>query len=340
MTAVTWERRTERRLPGTGWSDRWASLAAAAAAMAGAHAQVMSAAELSLALRVAGADPADVADRAVGGAVAGQDVRAARDGARAAAADLAWWLAALGSVPKQGGHPDGVRLTPDETDAVVGRSRCRVARGGPDDRGARRVRRRGVRRGRPRSRWRRSAASGRGGGWRCGGGGRCSASGRAAAGWPSREPEPLAARPGAARRRPRRSCRCCAPTSRRTARPRRRTWPGGWPPRRPGPRAVRARRPRGGRAATASRRGCCAATRTFDAAEAPAVRLLPYFDAFRVGSQPRRLLFPGRASERALAGQPGRQLPGAAARRSGRRCVAPEAVRPQGRGHRRAARRG
>ena len=35
------------------------------------------------------------------------------------AADLPWWLAALGSVPKSGGHPDGVRLTPDETDAVV-----------------------------------------------------------------------------------------------------------------------------------------------------------------------------------------------------------------------------
>ena len=33
----------------------------------------------------------------------------------------------------------------------------------------------------------------------------------------------------------------------------------------------------------------------------PAVRLLPYFDAFQVGSQPRALLFPGRAS-RAGAG--------------------------------------
>ena len=40
----------------------------------------------------------------------------------------------------------------------------------------------------------------------------------------------------------------------------------------------------------------------FEAPEPPAVRLLPYFDAFQVGSQPRALLFPGRASERALAG--------------------------------------
>ena len=39
----------------------------------------------------------------------------------------------------------------------------------------------------------------------------------------------------------------------------------------------------------------------FDASAPPAVRLLPYFDAFQVGSQPRALLFPGRAAERALA---------------------------------------
>jgi hypothetical protein len=41
----------------------------------------------------------------------------------------------------------------------------------------------------------------------------------------------------------------------------------------------------------------------FDAPEPPPVRLLPYFDAFQVGSQPRGLLFPGRASQRALAGR-------------------------------------
>jgi len=39
----------------------------------------------------------------------------------------------------------------------------------------------------------------------------------------------------------------------------------------------------------------------FDAPAPPSARLLPYFDAFQVGSQPRGLLFPGRASERALA---------------------------------------
>ena len=37
-------------------------------------------------------------------------------------------------------------------------------------------------------------------------------------------------------------------------------------------------------------------------AAASGVRLLPYFDAYVVAGQPRALLFPGRAAERALAG--------------------------------------
>jgi uncharacterized protein YukE len=46
---------------------------------------------------------------------------------------------------------------------------------------------------------------------------------------------------------------------------------------------------------------------TYDAHRAPDVRLLPYFDAFVVGSQPRWRLFPGRAAGRALtpSGQAG-----------------------------------
>ena len=32
------------------------------------------------------------------------------------------------------------------------------------------------------------------------------------------------------------------------------------------------------------------------------MRLLPYFDAYTVGSHPRALVFPGRAAERALSG--------------------------------------
>jgi hypothetical protein len=46
---------------------------------------------------------------------------------------------------------------------------------------------------------------------------------------------------------------------------------------------------------------------SYDARPAPDVRLLPYFDAFVVGSQPRSRLFPGRAADRALtpSGQAG-----------------------------------
>ena len=40
---------------------------------------------------------------------------------------------------------------------------------------------------------------------------------------------------------------------------------------------------------------------SYDVPPAAGVRLLPYFDAFVVGSRPRHLLFPGRARERALA---------------------------------------
>jgi hypothetical protein len=45
----------------------------------------------------------------------------------------------------------------------------------------------------------------------------------------------------------------------------------------------------------------------YDGEPAAGVRLLPYFDAYVVGSRPRHLLFPGRARERALvpSGQAG-----------------------------------
>lgn len=49
----------------------------------------------------------------------------------------------------------------------------------------------------------------------------------------------------------------------------------------------------------------CADDAAFSSAEASGgsgLRLLPYFDAYVVGGQPRDLLFPGKASERALAG--------------------------------------
>ena len=61
------------------------------------------------------------------------------------------------------------------------------------------------------------------------------------------------------------------------------------------------------------------------------IRLLPYFDAFVVASQPRELLYPGAAAGRALSpsGQAG-NYPGAAGRRGGRRGVAPAALGSEG----------
>jgi hypothetical protein len=116
---VTWREVNARRLARHGLVAPLSSVPDAAAAMAGAHAQVMSAAEVSLALRVAGTTRADVA------AALWEDRSLVKTfGPRGtvhlvASCDLPWWLAALGSVPKAGGHPDGVRLLSEEADAVV-----------------------------------------------------------------------------------------------------------------------------------------------------------------------------------------------------------------------------
>jgi hypothetical protein len=116
---VSWADANRRRLARHGLTSGLPSLTDAAVAMAGAHAQVMSAAEVSLALRVPGTTRADVAT-----ALWEERSLVKTFGLRGtvhlfASADLPWWLAALGSVPASGGHVDGVRLTPDETDEVV-----------------------------------------------------------------------------------------------------------------------------------------------------------------------------------------------------------------------------
>ncbi len=54
---MSFEDANERRLARHGLTARLASIIEAATAMAGAHAQVMGAAEVSLALRVDGRDP-------------------------------------------------------------------------------------------------------------------------------------------------------------------------------------------------------------------------------------------------------------------------------------------
>ena len=91
-----------------------------ARAVCGAHAQVLSAAELSLALRIHGATRTDVRralwdDRSLvktygpRGTVHLLPTR-----------DLSMWTGALSAIPTQSPFPEGVRLTPDQTDQVVG----------------------------------------------------------------------------------------------------------------------------------------------------------------------------------------------------------------------------
>ena len=308
--------------------------------MAGGHAQVMSAVEVSLALRVADTTRTDVA-----AALWEERSLVKTFGPRGTvhvlpAADLPWWLAALGlGAEAPAATPRASGCCPTRPTRSWRRSTRRCARRTAPPRSSTRTSPRRAARGRPRSRWRRSAASGRGGGWRsvrrrCAG---CSASGRTAA----------ARSPTRARAAGCPTSRCPDPAEAQLELLRAYLTAYG-----PATPAHLARWLATSPAWTSQLferadleeveldgepawvwRGDTA----FDAPEAPAVRLLPYFDAFQVGSQPRALLFPGRASERALAGAQAGNYPVVAARRRGGWGLAPEAVRQAVGRHRRAA---
>jgi Winged helix DNA-binding domain len=119
VTEVAWGEANRRRLLRHGLTEPLGSLPEAAAAMAGVHAQVMSAAEFSLALRVAGTTRADV------DAALWQERSLVKTfGPRGTVhllptVDLPWWTVALGSLPAASGHAPGVRLDDEQTDAVV-----------------------------------------------------------------------------------------------------------------------------------------------------------------------------------------------------------------------------
>ena len=300
---VRWEDANARRLSRHGLASPLPSLPAAAAATAGAHAQVMSAAELSLGLRVTGATRADVA------AALWEDRTLVKTfGPRGTvhllpASDLPWWLAALGSVPKPGGHPDGVRLLPDEADAVVAALDAALREG---DRTTEELDAYVAEACGP---WAVEESMAAFGGF-----------------WPRwRQALGVAATCGVL---------CFGPNRGRKV-----TYasPSRWVGDLTLPEAaeaqlalLRAYLTAYGPATPAHLARWLATTpawaeelfaradleevelegelawvwggdAVFEAEEVPAVRLLPYFDAFQVGSQPRRLLFPGRAAERALA---------------------------------------
>jgi uncharacterized protein YukE len=90
-----------------------------AAVICGAHAQVLSAAELSLALRIRGATRSTVQH------ALWDDHRLIKSyGPRGtvhllAADDLPVWAAALSAIPAHSPFPDGVRLTPEQADEIV-----------------------------------------------------------------------------------------------------------------------------------------------------------------------------------------------------------------------------
>jgi uncharacterized protein YukE len=90
-----------------------------AAVICGAHAQVLSAAELSIALRIQGATRSTV-QRALW-----DDHRLIKSyGPRGtvhllAADDLPVWAAALSAIPAHSPFPDGVRLTPEQAEEIV-----------------------------------------------------------------------------------------------------------------------------------------------------------------------------------------------------------------------------
>ena len=306
--AVTgWTAVNARRLARHGLADDpgpLGSLPEAAAAMAGGHAQVMSAVEVSLALRVADTTRADVA-----AALWEERSLVKTFGPRGTvhvlrAADLSWWLAALGSVPSSGGHPEGVRLLPDETDAIVAALDAALRE---EDRTTEELDAYVAEACGP---WAAEESMAAFGGF-----------------WPRWR---LALGPAAVR-----GVLCFGPN-----RGRKITYasPSRWladlalpDPDEAQLELLRAYLAAYGPATPAHLARWLATSpawtsqlferadleeveldgeptwvwagdTAFDAPEAPGVRLLPYFDAFQVGSQPRARLFPGRASQRALAG--------------------------------------
>jgi uncharacterized protein YukE len=90
-----------------------------AAVICGAHAQVLSAAELSIALRIQGATRSTV-QRALWddhGLIKSYGPRGTVH--LLAADDLPVWAAALSAIPAHSPFPDGVRLTPEQADEIV-----------------------------------------------------------------------------------------------------------------------------------------------------------------------------------------------------------------------------
>ncbi|QIG41595.1 winged helix DNA-binding domain-containing protein [Nocardioides anomalus] len=311
MTAVGFAAANARRLARHGLTAPLGSLAAAAAAVAGVHAQIMSAAEVSLGLRVSGVTRSDVA-----AALWEERSLVKTFGPRGtvhllAAEDLAWWLPALAAVPPAGGHPDGVRLTPEETDAVVAALDATLREGDRTTEeldahvgeacGAWAAEESMAAFGGFWPRWRQALGVAASRGVLCSGPNRGR---RVTYASPSRWVGELAPVPAdeAELRLLRAYLTAYGPaTPDHLAR-----WLATTPA---WTRALFARAELDEVALEGEPAWVWRGDDGFDAPEPPGVLLLPYFDAFQVGSRPRGLLFPGRAAERALAGSQAGNFP-------------------------------
>src|SRR3954471_814213 len=115
---VTWTQVLARRLSRHGLTDRGRGIAEVVGAMCGAHAQVLSAAELSVCVRLDSATRTDVRE-----ALWGTRSLVKSFGPRGtvhllAARDLPMWAGALGEVPSKS-VPATMRLTAAQADQVV-----------------------------------------------------------------------------------------------------------------------------------------------------------------------------------------------------------------------------
>jgi hypothetical protein len=112
---IAWETVVARRMRRHGLAEPFGTPVDAVRAMCGAHAQIATAGELSVAMRVAGATRATVQD---------DEGLVKTFGPRGTVhllplEDLPMWTGALSALPSAGSQPEPIRMSPDEIDQVI-----------------------------------------------------------------------------------------------------------------------------------------------------------------------------------------------------------------------------
>lgn len=121
---VGWDAILARRLARHGLDRPFAgpasaSVPAAVSAMVGAHAQIMSAAEVSIGMRVDGATRVWVQEALSSGQSLVKTIGPRGTVHLLPASELGMWLGALGALPDRTALPEGVRLSQEQRDEVV-----------------------------------------------------------------------------------------------------------------------------------------------------------------------------------------------------------------------------